>query len=81
MHNHGDNKHEHDSKMMWLMMLPCMLMPVIFLLISGKGLSAFSWQLFAGIALMAGIHALMMKFMHNPNETTGIKKEESEEIK
>lgn len=79
MHNHDNNG--HDMKMMWLMMLPCMLMPVIFLLISGKGLSAFSWQLFAGIALMVGIHALMMKFMHNSNETTGVKKEENEEIK
>lgn len=66
--------------MMWLMMLPCMLLPIIFLLISGRGLSAFSWQLFVGIAFMVGIHALMMKFMHNSNEATGIKKGENEEI-
>lgn len=82
MHNH-DNNNGHDMKMMWLMMLPCMLMPIIFLALSGKGFSAFSWQLFAGIAFMVGIHALMMKSMHGHGSETvnATKKETKEEIK
>lgn len=84
MQNNNDNNGHggHDMKMMWLMMLPCILLPIIFLLISGKGLSAFSWQLFAGIAFMVAIHGLMMKFMHSPdNEKAGARKEENKEIK
>ena len=80
MHNHKDNQ-GHDSKMMWLMMLPCLLLPIVFVVISGKGLGAIfgNWQWISSIVLMIGIHALMMKFMHNSNEATGIKKEENEE--
>lgn len=71
MHNHNHNNNQgHDSKLMWLMMLPCLLLPVIFIIISGKGLGAISgnWQWIASIAFMIGIHVLMMRFMHGQKE-------------
>ncbi len=64
MHNHDDNQ-GHNSKMMWLMMLPCLLIPVIFVIVSGRGLGSIigNWQWIASIAFMIGIHLVMMKFM------------------
>lgn len=73
MNNHNDNQ-GHDSKMMWLMMLPCLFLPVIFVVISGKGLSAIfgNWQWITSIVFMIGIHALMMKFMHGQKEGSSV---------
>jgi hypothetical protein len=83
MHNHDNNNQGYNSKMMWLMMLPCLLIPAIFLVVSGRGLGSIigNWQWIAPIAFMISIHVLMMKFMHNSNETTGIEKEENKKIK
>ena len=65
MHNHNDGQ-GHDSKMMWLMMLPCLLLPVAFVVFSGRGLGSIlgNWQWIASIAVIIGIHIIMMKFMH-----------------
>ena len=63
MHNHGNNNSAggHDSKMMWLMMLAC-LVPIIFLAFigGGTGRSSIWWLLGAG-AVMLGMHALAMR--------------------
>ena len=52
--------------MMWLMMLPCILLPIIFIVVIGKGIGSLTGnsQWIMPIAFMVGIHVLMMKFMH-----------------
>lgn len=76
MHNH-DNNHGHDSKMMWLMILPCLIVLITVLFISGKGIgSAANWQWIFSIAAMIGAHVLMMKFMHGHGESGSGNKEE-----
>ncbi|MDD5463634.1 MAG: hypothetical protein PHP62_00615 [Candidatus Moranbacteria bacterium] len=75
MQNNDNNGHGgHDSKMMWLMMLPCLLLPIIFVVISGRGLSAIfgNWQWITSIAFMIGIHVVMMKFMHGHKEESSV---------
>lgn len=75
MHNHDNNNQGHNSKMMWLMMLPCLLIPVIFLVVSGRGLGSITgnYQWILSIAFMIGIHVLMMKFMHGSHDREPVK--------
>lgn len=58
MHNHGNNDSNggHDSKMMWMMMLMCLL-PVALVLFSGQGGGrGATWILLGVGAVMLGVH-------------------------
>jgi len=62
MHNHGNNNgtNGHDSKMMWLMMLGCML-PVLILTLGGSGLfQEYRWVVLAGVGAMIAVHLWQM---------------------
>jgi hypothetical protein len=65
--------------MMWLMMLPCILLPVIFIVVAGKGIGSLtgSFQWIMPIAIMIGIHVLMMKFMHGHGDKLEAVKEKT----
>lgn len=55
------NHNNHDSKMMWLMMAGCLLLPLAFLFFGGRSaLAGTSWGWFAFIGAFVLIHILMM---------------------
>ena len=77
MHNHGNNNDGggHDSKMMWLMMLGCML-PIFFIAFTGGGAGRSSvWWILGAGAVMLGVHAFAMRghgsHGHEDNAGTG----------
>jgi predicted membrane channel-forming protein YqfA (hemolysin III family) len=53
--------HKGNSKLMWLMMAGCLLLPVAILFFSGRGFSSSNWLLLGVIVLCVGGHALMMR--------------------
>ena len=59
-HNDNHSRHNSHSKMMWFMMLFC-LMPVIISLVVGAGIKNYAIIILL-ICCVAG-HFLMMKFM------------------
>lgn len=79
MQNNNNNGHGgHDMKMMWLMMLPCLLVPVIVLVVSGRSLNlaAIDWQWIIPIVLMLGFHLILMGFMHKHQDCSSVKGKE-----
>ncbi len=79
MHNHGNSNDSggHDSKMMWMMMLGCML-PIIFLAFTGGGAGRGSiWWLLGAGAVMLGVHAFAMRG-HGHGGNTGAGAAESQ---
>ena len=63
--NHNAN-HEGHGKMMWLMMLMC-LIPGLFVLLSGSKIN--KWYIVLFLAVCVGGHFLVMKFWgHSKNE-------------
>ncbi len=64
MHNNT-----HNSKMMWWMMAGCLVLPIAILFLSGKSLGSSGWLLFGFLIVCVGGHALMMRGMHNKDES------------
>ena len=63
MHNHGNNNGNggHDSKMMWLMMLGCML-PILILVFTGGGAGRSAiWLVLLVVGGMLAMHWFMMR--------------------
>ena len=57
----------HNSKMMWLMMAGCLLLPMGLLIFGGRG-GNLSWGWFTLIGAFILIHVLMI-FGHNHGES------------
>lgn len=58
----------HNSKMMWLMMAGCLLLPIALLLFGGRGSgidNSWGWYVFIGVFIL--IHIFMM-FGHGRNQ-------------
>ncbi len=67
MHNHNDN---NSSSMMWMMAI-CCLVPLVFLLIAGKGLSIqglWGWLIVAAALAMFLYHFWQMRKRHGGNQ-------------
>lgn len=63
MHNHSDNNSTggHDSKMMWLMMIGCML-PILIIGLTGSGVGRGSiWVFLLVGGGMLALHWFMMR--------------------
>ena len=62
----------HDSKMMWLMMI-CCLAPILFIFLFGSGakaLGAPSWIVIGVVVVFAIVHFLTMKKSHRHTDDT-----------
>lgn len=54
---------QHDSKMMWLMMLACAA-PIIFVSFAGSGTTSRIIWMVLGLGLMFLLHWVVMRWMH-----------------
>ena len=86
--NSGENKNSnhHDSKHMWWMMAGCILLPIIFLLFSGRvksGGGNWPWLIF--MILFIILHAGMVfghgKRKENNDNREGLKPEKDKQAK
>lgn len=51
------------------MMAGCLLLPLGILLVSGKSFGSSTWLLLGFLVICVGGHALMMRGMHDNNES------------
>jgi cell division protein FtsW (lipid II flippase) len=66
MHGHND---KNSSKMMWVMMIGCVLPMVLLLFLgTGKGFGSSSWIALGAVGLMFVIHLFMMIPRKNTHE-------------
>lgn len=72
------NHSNHDSKMMWLMMAGCLLLPLALIFFGGRsGGIGSNWGWFAFIGAFILIHIVMMFGGHGHGES----EEDTESIK
>ncbi len=73
MHHHGNNNNPggHDSKMMWLMMLGCLL-PVVFIGLAGGRSGRSSIWILLAVGGMLALHWFTMRKSgtHNHSDNT-----------
>ncbi|MDP2933029.1 MAG: hypothetical protein Q8N81_02765 [bacterium] len=60
MHNHDD---KNNSSMMWMMMA-CCLLPILFIVFSGRGIGLPTWLVLGIVAVFAGLHFRGMRKSH-----------------
>lgn len=66
MHNHS------NSRMMWMMVLGCLLPLALIFILGGTGLGK-NWVWLLALVLMFGMHAMMMSGHKHSDEDTGDK--------
>lgn len=71
------NHNNHDSKMMWLMMI-CCLAPILLIFLFGSGaraLGAPAWVVLGFVAVFVIVHFLTMKKSHQHSDDTPAKQD------